>query len=107
MAMQFRRTLAICSCLSILLGFSIVAAQVDEKSVFPLARTPASELDLKLIEVQTNWRMGLFLLPSAETRQKHQLIIKTGVDLQLRYNLDDRISATAWANNTDAFLTLS
>lgn len=93
---------------AVFLGFSGALAQVNKDSVFLQARQAASELDIKLKEIQTMWLLAYVLSPTPETLKQHPLITRAGVRVELRYSrLDDRISAFAFINNIDGFLSLS
>ena len=80
---------------------------VDKESIFQQARYPASELDLKLSNLQRGWWQGYVNQPDEETKIKYPLITQAGLGIQLDYFGDDHISATGWVSNLNGFLKLS
>ena len=106
--MQYKSVSLLGLSLAVFLGFSGALGQVNKNSIFLQARQAASELDLKLKEIQTIWLLTYVLAPNAETRKQHPLITGASVRVELSYSpLYDRIRAFAFINNTDGFLSQS
>jgi hypothetical protein len=106
--MQYKGVWLLGLSVAVLLGFSDALAQVNKNSIFLQARQAASELDIKLKEIQTRWLLAYVLSPTTEMRKQHPLITRSGVRVELSYSLlYDRISAFAFINNTDGFLSQS
>jgi hypothetical protein len=83
-------------------------AEVNKDSIFLEAHDPASELDLKLAELQTRWLLLYVISSDDKIRKRNPLITRVGATLELSYSRsDDRIIATAHMTNTDGFLSLS
>ena len=103
---SLRYSVKVLPAIMILLTSGLSYAQgVDEKSIFPQARWPASELDLLLQKVEQAW--NLLLVVGIPSNQKEEpRITKSKVGLELRYR-KDRIRATAWIQDLEGFLSLT
>ena len=88
-------------------SLQVVAAGVDKESIFRGARYPASELDMKLSDIQKSWWQTYVKSPDAETSKAHPLITQAGMGVNLDYWGDDHISATGWIMNLNGFLSMS
>lgn len=106
--MQYKRLWLLGLSITVFLGFSDALAQVNKDSIFPRAREAASELDIRLKEVQTAWLLAYVLFPTSATRKRDPLITRSGVRIDLNYvRLYDRIMAVAYITNTEGFLSQS
>ena len=106
--MQYTGVLLLGLFVTIFPAFSAALAQVNKDSIFFEARRPASELDLKLYKIQSQWALRFLIYPTPEIRKNHPLITRAGVSIELDYSaLYDQINADAWIAHTDGFLSLS
>jgi len=85
----------------------IVMAGIDENSIFSSARAPASELDLRLLDIQSSWQSYYIASPDDEAKKKHPLITQAGLSIRLYYSGNDIITANAYVTKIDGFLKLS
>jgi hypothetical protein len=85
--MQYKGVWLLGLSVAVLLGFSDALAQVNKNSIFLQARQAASELDIKLKEIQTRWLLAYVLSPTTEMRKQHPLITRSGVRVELSYSL--------------------
>ena len=62
--MQYKGVWLLGLSVAVLLGFSDALAEVNKNSIFLHARQAASELDIKLKEIQTRWLLAYVLFPT-------------------------------------------
>ena len=93
--------------LTLVLYAHTALAGVDENSVFSGARSSASELDLRLLDIQNTWQSYYVTAPDDKAKKKHPLIIQAGLSIRLYYSGNDLITANAYITKLDGFLKLS
>jgi len=93
--------------LSLLVFSQASMAEVDENSIFSSARNPASELDMRLLDIQNSWQSYYVIAPDKKVEKEHPLIVQAGLSIRLYYKGDDLIAANAYITKLEGFLKLS